>query len=300
MSKAKAASKSPPEAAPTMIIPRGTEIEVDPHGQLSIRAPGNLVIQHSGAYGTIESVGGSIRIDHNVEVEAVTVRCSDTCFVQGSLTAWKVVAQSLHVEETAQAHVVLQETDHLEIGRDGRVVGNFGSEKELFLLFSRFARQVRSLPFYFDRGDGEGPPELSDGPTPTPEREAPSDIVDGEVLDADRDSEDAPPGPAAPGPAAGAPSELPEPLFFARVLLERDAARQEYGPTSQRVLQEIVKLLQDRDLDTLRHTHRTLFSRILEPRPDVRRARELVANYYGTDAEPFPEPEPDPEDQTIG
>lgn len=299
MSKAKVSSKSSPEAAPTMIIPRGTEIEVDPHGQLSIRAPGNLVIQHSGAYGTIESVGGSIRIDHNVEVEAVTVRCADTCFVQGSLTAWKVVAQSLHVEETAQAHVVLQETDHLEIGREGRVVGNFGSEKELFLLFSRFARQVRSLPFYFDRGD-EGPAELADGPAPMQDMEASPDVVDGEVLDAEPEAEDPPSAPAAPGPAAGAPSELPEPLFFARVLLERDAARQEYGPTSQRVLQEIVKLLQDRDLDTLRHTHRTLFSRILEPRPDVRRARELVANFYGTDAEPYPEPEPDPEDQTIG
>ncbi len=58
-------------AAPTMIIPAGTEIEVDAHGQLSIRAPGNLVIQNSGSYGKLESIGGSIRIDQGVEVEAV-------------------------------------------------------------------------------------------------------------------------------------------------------------------------------------------------------------------------------------
>lgn len=288
------------EASPTMIIPRGTEIEVDPHGQLSIRAPGNLVIQNSGAYGTIESLGGSIRIDHNVEVEAVTVRCRETCFVQGSLTAWKVVAKSLHVEETAQAHVVLQETDHLEIGREGRVVGNFGSEKELFLLFSRFAKQVRSLPFYFERR-GEETPELarSLGEESGEDRFG---AVDGEILDAETTDETPAPPQQEERPRAAARSteSLPEPLFFALVLLERDAAREEYGPTSQRVLQEIVKLLHDRDLETLRHTHRTLFSRILEPRSDVRRARELVASFYGTDAEPPPEPEPDPEDQTLG
>ena len=79
-------------AAPTMIIPRGTQIEVDQHGQLSIRAPGNLVIQNSGIYGTIESVQGSVRIEPKVEVEAVTVRCARACYVQGTLTAWKVEA----------------------------------------------------------------------------------------------------------------------------------------------------------------------------------------------------------------
>src|SRR5687768_17967176 len=83
------------EAAPTMIIPRGIRIEIDPDGQLSIHAPGNLVVQNSGKYGTLESLGGSIRIDRGVEVEASTIRCAQTCFVQGFLTAWKVSARSL-------------------------------------------------------------------------------------------------------------------------------------------------------------------------------------------------------------
>ena len=43
-----------------MIIPAGTELKVDVHGQLSIRTPGNLVIQNSGNFGVIESLGGSI------------------------------------------------------------------------------------------------------------------------------------------------------------------------------------------------------------------------------------------------
>jgi hypothetical protein len=39
---------------PTMIIPNGTEITVNERGQLSIRTPGNLVIQNSGVYSMIE------------------------------------------------------------------------------------------------------------------------------------------------------------------------------------------------------------------------------------------------------
>jgi hypothetical protein len=267
------------EAAPTMIIPRGTRIEVDAHGQLSIHAPGNLVIQNSGAYGTIESLGGSIRIDHNVEVEAVSVRCADACFVQGSLTAWKVEAKALQVEETAQAQVVLQETESLEIGRDARVVGNFGSEKELFLLFSRFAQQVRSLPFYFDRkapgempvGDGDAEDaevetwETEEDPDERRRLEAGGDRSDeaeeAEVVpeEPEEDAEEETPRPRRP--------DLPEPLFFAQVLLERDAGREGYGPTSQRVLEELIKLLQERDVDTLRHTYRTLFGPRSIPMP---------------------------------
>ena len=271
------------DASPTMIIPRGTQIEVDAHGQLSIRAPGNLVIQNSGSYGTIESEGGSIRIDHNVEVEAVSVRCAEACFVQGRLTAWKVEAQSLQVEETAQAQVVLQETERLEIGRDARVVGNFGSEKELFLLFSRFAQQVRSLPFYFDRknpppaelvaGEEDGAPEGEAGASEDTRGEEPREDgpLEVEAEEVEKDQE---------GEAPLRREDLPEPLFFALVLLERDAGREGYGPTSQRVLEELIDLLQERDLDTLRHTYRTLFGRILEPREDVQRARELVGTYY--------------------
>jgi hypothetical protein len=276
----------PGETAPTMIIPRGTDIEVDSHGQLSIRAPGNLVIQNSGSYGNLESLSGSIRIDREVEVEAVSVRCADACFVQGSLTAWKVTAKSLLLEDTARANIVLQETERLEIGRDARLVGNFSSEKDLFLLFSRFARQVRSLPFYFERS---GPRSELGGEVA--EVEEAEEAGGGwrarrPPLRAEATVERGRPAERAGGPGRGARGggperdRLPEPLFFAHVLLERDAARKSYGSTSQRALDELVKLLAERDFETLRHTYRTLFSRVVEPAEDARRAADLVAGYF--------------------
>lgn len=261
------------ETSPTMIIPSGTEIQIDVHGQLSVRTPGNLVIQNSGHYGEIESVGGSIRIEANAEVEAVSVRCAETCYVQGSLTSWKVKAKSIHLEEKAQARIVLQETEGLEIGKNAQLVGNFSSEKELFLLFSRFAQQLRSLPFYFDRSK-DVPPQLNtpvraeerqEIPPPTP----PSNPAMGRVEVSQ-----------LPSRVLEASKELPDQLFFALVLLEREAKNEAYGSTSLRVVEELVKLLKERDIETLRHTCRTLFERIVEPGEDIRRAQEMVDSYF--------------------
>ena len=259
------------ESSPTMIIPSGTEIQIDVHGQLSVRTPGNLVIQNSGHYGEIESVHGSIRVEANAEVEAVSVKCAETCYVQGSLTSWKVKAKSIHLEEQAQARVVLQETDSIEIGKNAKLVGNFGSEKELFLLFSRFAQQLRSLPFYFDRKAGE--------PAPMPVPAEPAGTLP------------PPPPPSArmevsslPNQVIEAGEELPDHLFFALVLLEREAKNEAYGSTSVRVMEELVKLLRDRDFEALRHTRATLFPRIVEPGDDVLRAQELIDGHF-VDAE---------------
>lgn len=255
--------ESSAHSAPTMIIPRGTEVEVDAHGQLSVRTPGNLVIQNSGSYGNLESRTGSIRIDTGVEVEAVGVRCAGDCFVQGSLTAWKVTARELHLEPGAQANIVLQETERLDIGRDARLVGNFDSEKELFLLFSRFAREFRSLPFFFERKETAG---------------LGSDLESG--LEALPPAAGMARGAEGGGEAAAKPADLPESLFFALVLLERDGGRGDYGHTTQRVLEELVKLLRGDDLETLELTYRTLFGRMMDPREDTRRAHELIDGYF--------------------
>lgn len=256
------------EAAPTLIIPRGTRIEMDRDGLLSIHAPGNVVVQNSGKYGTLESLGGSIRIDRGVEVEAATVRCAQTCYVQGYLTAWRVNARSLHLEDGARAHVVLQETQRLEIGKDARLVGNFSSEKELMGLFSRFASQVRSLPFLFER---RGAPAS-----------LPKPLDDTIVIEARPGAP--PPAPLSPPSAEAAFAELPEPLIFAMVLLERESETRVHPAASQRALDGLVKLLQQQDLETLRATYRTLFGRIAEPRQDVQRARELVAEFFTREA----------------
>lgn len=266
-----------PETAPTMIIPSGTEIQIDVHGQLSVRTPGNLVIQNSGHYGELESVNGSIRIEAPAEVEAVSVSCAETCYVQGSLTSWKVKAKSIQLEESAQARIVLQETDSIEIGKNAQLVGNFSSEKELFLLFSRFAQQLRSLPFYFDRGQRlEAPPQQQ-----IPEK-APSIPIEAGAAQ----------GASPFSPSAGvevtpvssraleAGKELPDQLFFALVLLEREMKNEAYGNTSVRVLEELVKLLKECDLEALQHTYKTLFSRVVEPGPDVQRAQDLITKFF--------------------
>lgn len=251
------------EIAPTLIIPRGTRIEFDAEGQLSIHAPGNVVVQNSGKYGTLESLGGSIRIDRGVEVEAATVRCVETCYVQGFLTAWKVSARSLHLEDGARAHVVLQETQKLEIGKDARLVGNFSSEKELMGLFSRFAHQMRTLPFFERRSPQQGLPKPLD------------DTI---IVQAQPVKE--PAAAAPPPPPEAAFEDLPEPLLFAMVLLERESEARLHPTASQRAIDQLHKLLQQQDLETLRATYRTLFGRISEPRADAQRARELVAEYF--------------------
>jgi hypothetical protein len=250
------------DLAPTMLIPKGTRIEVDEEGHLSILAPGNLVVQNSGKYGVLESTGGSIRIDRGAEVEVTTVRCADTCVVQGFLTAWKVIAKTLLLEDSARAHVVLQETQRLQIGRDARLVGNFASEKEIFGLFSRFANQVRTLPHLFER------------------RAAPAELpaVSGEVVDEPRAAETT----ALSAPSTEPPplAELPEPLLMALVLLENESERKIHVAAGQRAMDEIIKLLQQQDLETLQHTWRILFGRIDEPRDQAKRARELVMEHF--------------------
>jgi cytoskeletal protein CcmA (bactofilin family) len=255
------------EKTPTMIIPAGSEIRADVHGQLNIRTPGNLVIENSGNYGTIESQNGSIRIEASADVEAVNVQCAETCYVEGSLTAWKVEADTIRLEDKARANIVLQETGHLQIGREARLVGNFSSERELFLMFSRFAQQLRSLPLFAEReraiGDAAGRRLEEQGFNELP-LEAPTVKT------------------ISPVAAAEGEAELPEPLFFALILLEREFGRSAYGPTSQRVIEELIKLLQERDLETLELTYRTLCARIVDPGGDVQRAYELMKGHFAS------------------
>src|SRR5207244_6346746 len=137
---------------PTMIIPRGTEIRVNNQGQLSIKTPGNLVIQNSGTYSEIESINGSIRIEENVTVEAVSIRAGQACFIQGTLTAWRVHAKKITLEDRAKAFIMLQESEHLEMSRTARLVGNFANEKELFFMMGKFTPQLKELPGGVDMG----------------------------------------------------------------------------------------------------------------------------------------------------
>jgi hypothetical protein len=217
---------------------------------------------------------GSSLIDPNAKVEAVDVRCAKTCYVEGSLTAWKVVAEAIHLEDTAKANIVLQEAGRLEVGSDARLVGNFSSENELFLLFSRFAHQLRAMPLFADR---PAPAELSAS------QEVVVDEVEEDEIVVEREDQRAPAANSArhvAGAANGTDGELPDPLFFSLVILEREFGRPSYGPTSQRVIEELIKLLREPDLDTLRLTYRTLLGRVGEPGKDMQRVLELIHGYF--------------------
>src|SRR5207244_2626940 len=103
-------------------------------------------------YSEIESTNGSIRIEENITVEAVSIRAGQACFIQGTLTAWKVHAKRITLEDKAKAFIMLQESEQLELARGARLVGNFANEKELYLMMGKFTPQLKELPGGVDLG----------------------------------------------------------------------------------------------------------------------------------------------------
>src|SRR5688572_22996690 len=180
---------------------------------------------------------GSIRIEPGAEIEAVIVRSADACVIAGSLTAWKVEARAIQLEDEARAQIVLQETEELEVGHDARLVGNFGSEKELFLLFSRFARQLRALPLFAERREAEAALEIDARHAIDTSRASQASQAR-QAIDAS-----APARAAAP---AELPGELPVLLRGALELLEEAAAGA--NGSGQRMAGRIAELLRARDL----------------------------------------------------
>ncbi len=251
---------------PTMIIPAGAEIAVNEHGQLSIRTPGNLVIQNSGVYSVIESGTGSVRIDPGVKVEAVSVKAADSCFVAGELTAWRVTARRITLEKGAQANIMLQESESIELDRNARLVGNFASEKELYLMLGRFSRQLRRLP------EGIAVSERGAGAAVDAVRAVlPPDAV-GPVREAEPfvapDGEDE--------PEAGFRAERDELLTLVRVVIERELGRPGMTDGGRKPLGRLLELVRERDLEGLRSSSRYLLSQV-EPRSDdLNRAARLL------------------------
>jgi len=227
---------------PTMIIPRGTEIKVNNHGQLSIKTPGNLVIQNSGNYSEIESTNGSIRIEENVTVEAVSIRAGQACFIQGTLTAWKVHAKKITLEDRAKAFIMLQESEQLELSRSARLVGNFANEKELYLMMGKFTPQLKELPGSMDMGSHQ--PQIPATPPPR--------IDDG------------------------------DPLRAAQALLEREVMRPDLTPSEAEAVREVLYGLRERNAQRVALVYRDAFSEIRTPSEGIRQAREYLDRYFAT------------------
>jgi len=236
---------------PTMIIPRGTEIRVNQHGQLSIKTPGNLVIQNSGLYSELESTNGSIRIEENVTVEAVSIRAAQACFIQGTVTAWKVHARRIALEDRAKAFIMLQESETLELSKSARLVGNFANEKELFLMMGKFTSQLKALPGSVDM---TSPTPLAEGT-----RSGPHPIA----------------APAQPHRDEGA-----EDLRVAQSLLERELARPDLAPAESEALREVLFALRERNLPRIANVYRDAFSEVRSPSEGLRQAQDHLDRYF--------------------
>jgi len=249
---------------PTMIIPRGTDISVNEQGQLSIRTPGNLVIQNSGVYSVIESGSGSVRIDPDVQVEAISVEAADSCFVAGELTAWRVHADKIILEKGAQANIMLQESETLELDRNARLVGNFASEKELYLMLGRFSRQLRELPeglFAGDRREAlreDGRPLVANGTTEADNTTA-----------ATRDHR-----------KKVDPQQREEMLALVKVIVERELAGPKVGNDGRQALEELLGLVRSGNDDALGETYRGLLERVEKPSNDLAKAHAMLDRLY--------------------
>jgi len=232
---------------PTMIIPRGTEIRVNQHGQLSIKTPGNLVIQNSGLYSELESTNGSIRIEENVTVEAVSIRAAQACFIQGTVTAWKVRARRITLEDRAKAFIMLQESESLELSKSSRLVGNFANEKELFLMMGKFTAQLKELPGSVDMA------------SPTPLAEGVRTSI------------------AAPQPPR---DEGAEHLRSAQALLEREMTRTDLAPAETEALREVLYALRERNLPRIANVYHDALGEVKAPSESLRQALEHLDRYF--------------------
>jgi hypothetical protein len=226
-----------------MIIPRGTEIRVNAQGQLSIRTPGNLVIQNSGNYSEIESTNGSIRIDENVTVEAVSIRAGQACFIQGTLTAWRVHAKKITLEDRAKAFIMLQESENLELSRTARLVGNFANEKELFLMMGKFTGQLKELPGSVDMGQQS----TMERPMPLASLSAPRDDAH---------------------------------LRTAQMLIERELTRPDLPPRDSEALREVLYALREHNVSRIGSIYRSAFAEIRNASEPLKEAFEHLESYF--------------------
>jgi hypothetical protein len=239
-----------------MIIPKGTEIKVNTNGQLSIKTPGNLVIQNSGTYSDIESTNGSIRIEENVTVEAVSIRAGQACFIQGTLTAWRVHAKRITLEERARAFIMLQESEHLEMAKNARLVGNFSDEKELFFMMGKFSPQLKELPGGVDLST----PNTIEGRAPAAYIPAVSQPV--------------------PAPSVPARDDSGDHLRVAQSLLEREIGRTDLAPAEAEALREVLYALRERNVTRVGGIYRGAFSELKTQSEGVRQAYEHLDKYF--------------------
>jgi hypothetical protein len=164
---------------------------------------------------------------------------------------------------------MLQESETLELDRNARLVGNFASEKELYLMLGRFNRQLRDLPATLTPGDSERSARRLQGPAS--DRTAPPPVTV-----TDDDPFVAPDGEDEPGPEAR--QRRDEVLSLVRVILERELGRPKLTSGSRQAIEKLLEMVRATDLDGLGDTGSYLLSQVENPSEDLGRAGEMLTS----------------------
>jgi hypothetical protein len=172
------------------------------------------------------------------------VKAGQACFIQGTLTAWKVHAKKITLEDRAKAFIMLQESEHLELSRSARLVGNFANEKELYLMMGKFTPQLKELPGSVDMGS----------PTPLAE------------------------GRTTQIPAARVEEDH---LRAAQTLLEREVSRPDMNPQEAEAVREVLYGLRERNLPRVNLVFRDAFRELRAPSEGLRRAFNHLEAHFG-------------------
>jgi hypothetical protein len=158
---------------------------------------------------------------------------------------------------------MLQESESLELDRNARLVGNFSSEKELYLMLGRFSRELRDLPNGIFAGDEAGariPARMTEVGAAAAPSEEPFVAPDGE---------------GEPTPQRR--QEQSEVISLVRVILEREIGRAGPEGSGREALERLLELIRSNDLEKLGEEYRYLISQVEAPTEELERAREILA-----------------------
>jgi hypothetical protein len=158
---------------------------------------------------------------------------------------------------------MLQESESLELDRNARLVGNFASEKELYLMLGRFSRELRDLPNGVFAGDDVG-------------ARIPARAFEQDPMPASpEDPFVSPDGEGEPTPQRR--QEQSEVISLVRVILEREIGRAGSEGGGRDALERLLELVRSNDLDKLGEEYRYLISQVDTPTEELERARDILA-----------------------
>jgi len=143
-------------------------------------------------------------------------------------------------------------------------VGNFASEKELYLMLGRFSRQLRDLPDGLFSGD----------------RRDPLPKLDPALANRAGVADQRPAAAAGGRPAEIDPQNREEMLALVKVVVERELAGKS-GGSGQRALEELLGLVRSGNHTALAESYAPLLDQVDKPSNDLTKARAMLDRVFG-------------------